>query len=88
MRLRRQRRAQNFATLGLVLLAPVLVLATYLVLGPLQQGASSPGLRFVMLADLVYVLVVAALVLQRVARMVSDRRARSAGSPACLPSWR
>ena len=80
VRLRRQRRAQNFATLGLVLLAPVLVLATYLVLGPLQQGASSPGLRFVMLADLVYVLVVAALVLQRVARMVSDRRARSAGS--------
>ncbi len=80
VRLRRQRRAQNIATLGLVLLAPVLVLATYLVLGPLQQGASSQGLRFVMLADLVYVLVVAALVLQRVMRMVSDRRARSAGS--------
>ncbi len=80
VRLRRQRRAQNIATLGLVLLAPVLVLATYLVLGPLQQGASSQGLRFVMLADLVYVLVVAALVLQRVMRMVSERRARSAGS--------
>ena len=80
VRLRRLKRAQNVATLGLVVLAPVLVLATYLVLGPLQQGATSPGLRFVMLADLVYVLVVAALVLQRVARMVSDRRARSAGS--------
>jgi two-component system nitrogen regulation sensor histidine kinase NtrY len=55
-------------------------LATYLVLGPLQQGANSTGLRFVMLADLVYVLLVAALVLQRVARMVADRRAHSAGS--------
>lgn len=79
-RLRRQRRAQNFATLGLVLLGPVLTLATYLVLGPLDQGASSPGLRFVLLADLVYVLAVAALVMQRVARMIAARRAQSAGS--------
>ncbi|UYV39547.1 PAS domain-containing sensor histidine kinase [Rhodobacteraceae bacterium D3-12] len=62
------------------MLAPFLVAATYLVLGPLQQGASSNGLRFVMLADLVYVLVVAALVLQRIARMAADRRAQSAGS--------
>lgn len=79
-RLRRQRRAQNIATLGVVVLGPVLVLATYLVLGPLQQGASSPGLRFVLLADLIYVLVLAAMVLQRVARMISDRRSHSAGS--------
>jgi two-component system nitrogen regulation sensor histidine kinase NtrY len=56
------------------------VLATFLVLGPLQQGAASGSLRLVLLADLVYVLVVAALVLQRVARMVAARRAKSAGS--------
>ncbi len=62
MRLRRQRRLQNAATLGLVLLGPVLVLATFLVLGPLQQGAASGSLRLVLLADLVYVLVVAAIV--------------------------
>ncbi len=80
VRLRRQRRAQNIATLGLVILGPVLVLATYFVLGPFQQGANSSALRFVLLADLVYVLVIAALVLQRVARMVADRRAQSAGS--------
>lgn len=79
-RLRRQRRYQNAATLGLVTLGPALAVATYLVLGPLDQGASALALRLVLLADLVYILVVAALVLQRVAQMIAARRARSAGS--------
>ena len=79
-RLRRQKRYQNAATLGLVILGPTLALCTFLVLGPLDQGASALSLRLVLLADLVYVLVVAALVLQRVAQMVAARRARSAGS--------
>ena len=79
-RLRRQRRMQNFATWGLVALGPVLALSTFLVLGPLDQGASSGALRAVLLADLVYVLAIAALVAQRVARMVASRRAHSAGS--------
>ena len=79
-RLRRQKRFQTFATFGLVVLGPVLALLTFLVLGPLEQGANAPGLRLVLLADLVYVLVVAALVLQRVAQMVAARRAKSAGS--------
>lgn len=63
-----------------MILGPVLVIATFLVLGPMQQGASSMALRLVLLVDLVYVLVVAALVSQRVARMVAARRAKSAGS--------
>lgn len=71
---------QNAGTLGLVVLGPVLAILTFLVLGPLDQGASAPGLRLVLLADLVYILVVAALVLQRVAQMVAARRAKSAGS--------
>uniref|UniRef100_A4WSL9 histidine kinase n=1 Tax=Cereibacter sphaeroides (strain ATCC 17025 / ATH 2.4.3) TaxID=349102 RepID=A4WSL9_CERS5 len=79
-RWRRQRRFQNAAAFGLVMLGPVLALATFLALGPMNQGANSPGLRFVLLADLVYVLVVAALVIARIARMVSDRRSQSAGS--------
>ncbi len=79
-RLRRQRRVQNAATIGLVLLGPALVLATWLALGPLNQGVSSPALRIVLLADLVYVLVVAGLVLARVGRIVAARRAKSAGS--------
>ncbi len=79
-RLRRLRRVQTMMTLGLVVLGPVLAISTLLVMGPLNQGASSPALRFVLLADLVYVLVVAALVLARVARIWSDRRSQSAGS--------
>ncbi|MWD29495.1 HAMP domain-containing protein [Aquicoccus sp. SCR17] len=79
-RLRRAKRFQNAATLGLVILGPVLVLSTFLVLGPLDQGASSLSLRLILLADLVYVLVVAALVLQRVVALIAARRARSAGS--------
>ena len=78
--LRRLQRVQNVATFGLVVLGPVLALMTYLVMGPLDQGSSSNVLRIVMLADLIYVIIVAALVLQRVMRMVADRRKRSAGS--------
>ncbi|MFN3970664.1 MAG: ATP-binding protein [Gemmobacter sp.] len=80
LRLRRQRRFQNAMTFGLVVLGPVLALGTFLVLGPMNQGAGSPRLRLMLLADFVYVLVVAALVLARVARMVADRRSQSAGS--------
>ena len=78
--LRRQRGVQNAFTLGVVLLGPLLAFATFLVLGPLDQNVAGPALRFVLLLDLVYVIVVAALVLQRVAQMISARRARSAGS--------
>jgi two-component system nitrogen regulation sensor histidine kinase NtrY len=73
-------RLQNGATLSLVLLGPVLALATYLMMGPLDQGATSNGLRLVLLCDMIYVLMVAGLVMQRVARMVAARRSRSAGS--------
>ena len=79
-RLRRQRRVQNWATIALVVFGPVLAFTTFVALGPMAQGANSPFLRLTLLADLVYVLVVAAMVLARVARMVADRRAKSAGS--------
>jgi len=79
-RLRRQRRFQNASTFGLVVLGPLLALATFLVLGPLDQGASALSLRLVLLADLVYVIVVAALVMGSLVRMVAARRAQSAGS--------
>ncbi|WP_099823570.1 sensor histidine kinase NtrY-like [Oceaniglobus indicus] len=79
-RLRRLRRVRNLATFGLVVLGPVLALSTFLVLGPLDRGDSALTLRLVLLADLVYVLVVAALVLGALARMIAARRAQSAGS--------
>ncbi len=74
------RRIQGAATLGLVILGPVLAALTWTVLGPLDQSGSAPLLRVVLLADLVYVLVVAMLVMQRVAQMIAARRAKSAGS--------
>ena len=79
-RLRRIKRVRNLATLSLVVLGPVLAMATYLVLGPLGQGADTFSLRLILLTDLVYVLLVAALVRSEVARLISARRAKSAGS--------
>jgi two-component system nitrogen regulation sensor histidine kinase NtrY len=79
-RLRRQRRVQTAVTLGLVFLGPVLAVATFLAMGPFNQDAASPVLRLILLADLIYVLAIAALVLARVMRLLADRRSRSAGS--------
>ena len=79
-RLRHLRRLQTIAGIGLVMLGPILALTTFLVMGPLDRGASSNILRMVLLSDLIYVIVVAALVLQRVVRMVAARRKNSAGS--------
>ncbi len=79
-RLRRQRRFQNVLTLGLVVLGPLLALATFVVLGPMGQGANSSALRLILLADLVYFLLLGALVFSRLAQMIAARRAKSAGS--------
>ncbi|WP_300517801.1 PAS domain-containing sensor histidine kinase [Aliiroseovarius sp.] len=79
-RLRKLRRATTFASFGLVTLGPVLALSTWLILGPLDQGARSSVLRLILLADLVYVLAVATMVFAGVARMVAARRRKSAGS--------
>jgi two-component system nitrogen regulation sensor histidine kinase NtrY len=65
-RWRRERRVRNAATLGLVILGPLLAGLTYVVLGPLDQGAASPLLRLVLLSDLIYVLGIAALVAREV----------------------
>ncbi len=79
-RLRRVRRYRNLATFGLVVLGPVLALVTYLVLGPMGQGGNTPSLRLILLTDLVYILLVAALVLSQVGKLIAARRAKSAGS--------
>ncbi|OYX45486.1 MAG: PAS domain-containing sensor histidine kinase [Rhodobacterales bacterium 32-67-9] len=79
-RLRRQRRFQNAVTLGLVVLGPILALATFVALGPFGQGANSTALRLVLLADLVYFLLLGGMVMARMARMIAARRAKSAGS--------
>ena len=79
-RIGRGRGVRTGATLGLVLLAPVLVAATLAVLGPLDQGANSTTLRLVLLADLVYAIALSSLVIQQIAKVIGARRAKSAGS--------
>ena len=79
-RLRRRRRVRNLFTFGIVVLGPLLALATYLILGPLAEWSGTPRLRLILLLDLIYILVVAALVLSQVARLIAARRAKSAGS--------
>lgn len=75
-----RKQVRNLATLGLVALGPVLAVATFLVFGPLGLEVSANGIRLALLADLIYVLAVAALVLYRISKMIAARRSRSAGS--------
>ncbi|MGR3435984.1 MAG: ATP-binding protein [Shimia sp.] len=77
---RPSKRAQTWGLALLVALGPVLAIATFVVLGPLGEGGNGAALRLVLLTDLIYVLVIAAAVIVRVAQMVAARRARSAGS--------
>lgn len=81
-RLRRWRRMQSVITVGIVVLGPILALATYLILRPLDQGVASNTLRFVLLGDFIYILAVAALVLSGVTRMIrrAGRNRRGRGS--------
>ncbi|WP_439142246.1 ATP-binding protein [Pseudooctadecabacter sp.] len=79
-RWRRRRSVRNAATVILVVLAPVLVILTITALRPLDQTGRTDTLRLILLADIIYVLVIAALVSSRVFAMVAARRAKSAGS--------
>ncbi|RPE71397.1 two-component system nitrogen regulation sensor histidine kinase NtrY [Pacificibacter maritimus] len=80
MRLRRLRQLQNWTTLFLFVAGPILAIATFVVIGPLDQITSTSGLRAVLLADLIYVILVAGLIAQRIVKIVAARRAHSAGS--------
>ncbi|TQS72796.1 PAS domain-containing sensor histidine kinase [Rhodobacteraceae bacterium] len=85
VRLRRQRRVNNVLTLSLVVLGPLLAMATFFVLGPMARGGSSGGaLRVVLLADFVYFLLLAGLIVARLAQMLAARRNRSSGSRLTL----
>ncbi|MCB1390696.1 MAG: PAS domain-containing sensor histidine kinase [Rhodobacteraceae bacterium] len=75
-----KRRVQAAGTFLLVVMAPVLVVATILVLGPFSFVPNLPPLRIVLFADVLYILVVAGLVVMRIIRLVVARRTRSAGS--------
>ncbi|HEY0274679.1 MAG TPA: HAMP domain-containing protein, partial [Paenirhodobacter sp.] len=83
-RLRRQRKVQNILTIGLTLLGPLLALLTFLIMGPMQQGADSNALRLILLADFIYFLLLAGLIVMRLMQMLAARRARASGSRLTL----
>ncbi|UWQ15854.1 PAS domain-containing sensor histidine kinase [Aliiroseovarius sp. M344] len=78
--MRRWRRFRSLGAFGMVVLGPVLAIVTFLTLGPFAQRADSNTLRLILLADAIYVIMVAGLVLAGVSRMIVARRQESAGS--------
>ncbi|MCK0138828.1 PAS domain-containing sensor histidine kinase [Aliiroseovarius sp. F47248L] len=78
--MRRWRRFRSVGAFGMVVLGPVLAIVTFLTLGPFAQRADSNTLRLILLADAIYVIMVAGLVLAGLGRMIVARRQESAGS--------
>ncbi|WP_371168711.1 sensor histidine kinase NtrY-like [Aliiroseovarius sp. 2305UL8-7] len=70
----------SYGAFGMIVLGPVLAIATFLALGPFTQRADSNTLRLILLADVIYVIMVAGLVLAGLGRMIVARRQESAGS--------
>ena len=71
---------QSAVNISLILLGPLLAVATYLFLGPFNIAGQSIWLRFFLLLDLVYVLLIIGIVLVRILYVLSQRRSRLAGS--------
>ena len=65
-------------TIGLVLCGPLLVFATFYALKPIEGGHAA--LRFVLTADLIYILFITTLLFRRLVQIAAARRAQSAGS--------
>ena len=71
---------QSSVNISLILLGPLLAIATDLCLGPFNVAGQSIWLRFFLLLDLVYVLLIVGIVLVRILYVLSQRRSRLAGS--------
>ena len=71
---------QSVINIFLILLGPILAIATYFFLGPFNVAGQSVWLRFFLLLDLVYVLLIIGIVLVRILFVLSQRRSRLAGS--------
>jgi len=78
--LRKLKRLQSYFTIILIVLGPVLAVATYLLLGPFDTGSRSTALRVILMGDSVYVLLIIGLLFQRSMAIIAQRRRKSAGS--------
>ena len=76
-----RRRVATIAAIFLGLTGPVLAVATAMVLNDASVGQADPQtLRLVLLADLVYIIVLAGLIIWTIARLITPRPNRAAGS--------
>ncbi|MBA3323741.1 MAG: HAMP domain-containing protein, partial [Rhodobacteraceae bacterium] len=80
VRWRERRSVRAAAAWGMIALGPILAALTFASLSDSLFLGGNEALRFVLLADFVYALVVAAFVARRLGEMLAARRKRSAGS--------
>jgi two-component system nitrogen regulation sensor histidine kinase NtrY len=73
-------RLQNYTTILVVIIGPALAISTLFYLNIVEQEIRSQSFRAILLADVIYVIVIASLVIKRIAIVVAARRAKSAGS--------
>ena len=71
---------KSLINISLIILGPILAVATYLFLGPFNVAGQSAWLRFFLLLDLIYVLLIVGIVLVRILYVLAQRRSRLAGS--------
>ena len=71
---------QSTFNVCLIVLGPVLAVATYLFLGPLNGVGQSAWLRFFLMMDLIYVLLIVGIVVVKILSVLQQRRSRRAGS--------
>ena len=71
---------QSAVNILLIVLGPLLATATYMFLGPFNIAGKSIWLRFFLLLDLIYVLLIVGIVLVKILYVLSQRRSRLAGS--------
>ena len=74
------KRVRNLIVFFLVSLGPFLAVLTYLGMGPLNLNPTSEGLRMLIVLDVSYILVVATLIVRRIARLISERRQSANGA--------
>ena len=79
-RYRNNRNVQNLLTIFIVVVGPALALLTLFYVNIIEQEIRSQSFRAILLADVLYVIIIASLVIKRIAIVVAAKRAKSAGS--------
>ena len=70
-RYRNNPRLQNYATILIVIIGPALAISTLFYLNIVEQEIRSQSFRAILLADVIYVITIASLVIKRIAIVLS-----------------